>query len=359
MVERESVMAESLPEVVPVNIISGFLGAGKTTLINKLLDEGYGGQGCALIENEFGDVPIDDSLVQSDAMDVRTLAQGCICCTLKVDFVKCLRSLVQDFHPTRIIIEPTGIASASQIVDMCKLADTVPALQVESVSTIIDISEVEEMIDFEMPPYLRQLDEAKFILLSRSQLVDADALERGVAAIRRYCNRDVVIESRSWEETDAMEIMEEAAEAFAQGGFQLHHGGPYSLETESYQDGVGGPSEQGHFESAPDHDSHHDHECGHHHEVEGFASYAFHPQEPFDEKRLGQLRSLLANPASGMVLRAKGFLQSCEGNMLLYQMVHGSDSVEPASYHGEQKFVIIGRGVDCAEFESLLGHHRH
>lgn len=342
-------MAESLPEVVPVNIVSGFLGAGKTTLINKLLNEGYGGQGCALIENEFGDIPIDDNLVESDTMDVRTLAQGCICCTLKVDFVKCLRSLVQDFHPTRIIIEPTGIASASQIVDMCKLAKTEPPLQVESVVTIVDASEAEEMIDFEMPPYMRQLDEARFILLSRTQLMDAEALRTNTQAIEDYCNRDVVIESCDWNETDALEIMEKAAAAFSEGGFALNEGGEYASAPDPDLD----EEEHDHDDEAG-HEHHH-----HHHEVEGFTSYAFRPEEPFDDSRLQALSDKLANPASGIVLRAKGFLKTADGETKLYQMVRGAHSITPAAYDGDQKFVVIGREIDPHEFEEILGHHSH
>lgn len=347
-------MADALPQVVPVNIISGFLGAGKTTLINKLLDEGYGSTGCALIENEFGDIPIDDNLVESDTMDVRTLAQGCICCTLKVDFVKCLRSLVQDFHPTRIIIEPTGIASASQIVDMCKLAKTEPPLQVESVVTVVDATEAEEMIDFELPPYLRQLDEARFILLSRAQLMEPDALQASIDAVSRYCDRDVLVESCDWGETDALEIMEKAAEAFSEGGSSLNAGGEYAYVPEPEPEPDDDEAEAEAEGAEGGHEHHH-----HHHEVEGFTSYAFRPEEPFDVARLQALRDKLANPASGMVLRAKGFLKTADGETKLYQMVRGSDSLTPTTYSGGQKIVVIGRGIDAHEFEEILGHHSH
>ncbi len=342
-------MAELVQQFVPVNIVSGFLGAGKTTFINKLLNEGYGGEGCALIENEFGDIAIDDDLVETDTMDVRTLAQGCICCTLKVDFVLCLRSLVEDFHPTRIIIEPTGIASASQIVDMCKLANTEPPLQVESVVTIVDATEAEEMISFELPPYLRQLDEARFILLSRAQMLEKEELDKNIEAISNYCNRDVMILSCDWNESDALEIMETAAEALIQGGANLNEGGKYALVPEEDEDL---PEEDHH---------HHDHEHGHEHkhEVEGFVSYAFRPNEAFDESRLQTLRDKLANPDAGIVLRAKGFLKTADGETMLYQMVRGSDSLTPAVYNGDQKFVVIGREIDIHEFEQVLGHHSH
>lgn len=333
-------------DFIPVNIISGFLGAGKTTFINQMLKEGYGGPGSALIENEFGDIAIDSDLIETDSMDVRTLAQGCICCTLKIDFVQCLRSLVNDFNPNRIIIEPTGIAGASEVVSICALANTNPPLKVESVVTIVDATELEEMLEFEMPPFLKQLAEARFILLSRSQMLDEEPLSKVKTLLAGNCAPDVTVVDGDWREADVMELLGLAAEAFEQGGGLL--AGMEGAEPDVDFDVEGHRHDHGH--------EHHHH---HAHEVEGIISYAFKPEAVFDESRLDELRAVLERPASGIVLRAKGFLRDSNGQTILFEKVRGDDALSAVAYDGEPKFIVIGKGIKASDFEHLLGRHCH
>ncbi len=323
---------------VKIDIIGGFLGAGKTTFINKLIADGLGAQRVAIIENEFGKEAIDDTLVQSDSFDMRTLASGCICCTLKMDFITSISDIVNECQPDRIIIEPTGLAGPDELEATCKMKALQTRLstpvEVNSMTTIVDATDVAEMIDYEIPVYLQQLEQARFIVLSHTQEMDAAALAEAHEAIRPLAQRAQAVLDTPWSELDGLEILELSAQAYAD-----------SAAGEDSDPEHADDHENGHGDSHEhDHGGNHEHTHPHMHGHAGFSSVVLHPDDTFDPTALEQLRERLV---AQDILRAKGFLKATEGGMLHYEFVNGRASAEETSYSGDPKLVVIGRGFDA------------
>ena len=180
-----------------IDIVTGFLGAGKTTLINKLLGEGLGGEGTALIENEFGDVSVDDQVIEDQSIQMRTLATGCICCTLKGDFVKNLVEIVGDYHPERIIIEPTGLANLNDMLTVCAQASDLVPIDMGAVITVVNAEDLLPLLEVGGDFFTDQLAQAHFLLFSCTQLVDDETLRADIAVVRAQ-QPDARILAKDW-----------------------------------------------------------------------------------------------------------------------------------------------------------------
>ncbi|MBQ9068623.1 MAG: GTP-binding protein [Eggerthellaceae bacterium] len=323
---------------VKIDIIGGFLGAGKTTFINKLLADGLAAQRIALIENEFGKEAIDNDLIQTDNFEARTLASGCICCTLKSDFITSISDIVNTYRPDRIVIEPTGLAGPDELEATCTMSylqERVDApVQMSSITTIVDATDVAEMVDFEIPVYLQQLEQARFIVLSHTQEVSAEGLSRAHEAIARIAKRVVGVCDTPWDELDGLELLELSAQAYAESV-------DASNADSNAQDDAHGHN--GHEGGGHGHDEHggHDHSGhAHQHGHAGFSSTVLHPEEAFDEAALSKLTEKLSDQG---ILRAKGFLHNADCGMTHFEFVNGRSSATPSSYAGDTKLVVIGR----------------
>ena len=318
-------MARQSDVPVKIDIIGGFLGAGKTTFINKLIADGLGAERVAIIENEFGQEAIDDTLIATEGFEMRTLSSGCICCTLKVDFVRAIGDIVEQCEPDRIIIEPTGLAGPDELENTCNLAargKTGANVRVNSMITIVDGTDVAEMIGYEIPVYVKQIEQAHLIVISHAQELTPEQMQEAVEAIRGAAGRDVEIVTTPWDELDGLQLMALAEQA-------------YAAQTEDAH------------EEHPEHAHEHEHDHGHAHEHghAGFTSTLLFPTTSFDEAALDVLGKALQ---AGGALRAKGFLPGADGQTIHYEFVNGRAQTSETPYAGPCKLVAIGRNLDVS-----------
>jgi len=310
--------------IVKIDIIGGFLGAGKTTFLNKLLHDGLKSERVVIIENEFGDEPVDDAVLEGNGIEMRTLPSGCICCTLKADFITSIEDIVARCNPDRILIEPTGLASPAELRTTCELAAGIPNMSADvrlnSITAIVDATDAVEMIGYEMPVYLHQIDQAHVIVLSHTQELDDGALREAVEAIRAIAPTRAIVIDRSWDQFDALEILALSEQKFAEQ--DIAHSESARADNRDH-----------------DHRDHHDGH-GHHHSYEGFSARTRTLTEPFDDDSVERLTASLASQG---VMRAKGFLPSASGGLLHYEYVNGRASAIPTDYDGAAKLVTIGR----------------
>ncbi len=364
-------------ENVSVHIIAGFLGAGKTTFINKLFADGVDARSTVLIENELGETSIDDQLLQAGDLEVRTLTSGCVCCSLRGDLADTIELVVSKFAPKTIIIEPTGIACPNELIRICSNDLWHLPLTVESVVTIVNAQNADELIDLDIGVFSVQLEQARLVVLSRTQFLKPEEVEHARAIIWEQVGWHVPIIDAAWDDLDALEVLAVAQEAFANGdgagtGGTREHEGDCDGKDDS-DSGVAdehGSDHGGGVEHAHGTDSSSEHDCGHVHghepmhahghghdrdhvrHIGGMESAVVHPERSFGQADLQDLRELLESKRAGQVLRAKGFVASADGGMLHVEYVYGDMQSSPVDYDGKPKLVIIGRNL--ANIEALL-----
>lgn len=324
------------PSITPVIIVSGFLGAGKTTLINQLLKEALSPAETVLIENEFGEVPIDDQILSSSGIKMKTLASGCICCTLSGSFIAEIPEIVSTYHPKAIIIEPTGMASPSDLLDICNNASKAAPIKVASLISVINAQNIERVLKLDIPAFSRQFECVSFVVLTHAEDMPADELESVKKRICEKVGADVPILAVSLDEIDALELLAQAELAFEESG--------YSDMT---------------YAAAEHEEVHeHAHECDHDHDhgdFGGIETKTFYPARTFTDAELNELLSRIDKGEFGTIVRAKGFLESEEQGMQLVEQVLGSSSLIPTNYQGPQKLVIIGRNIAEPALSTALG----
>lgn len=335
---------------IGVHIVAGFLGAGKTTFINKLFEDGIDASSTVLIENELGDVAIDDELLQAGDLTVRTLTSGCVCCSLRGDLADTIEMVVEKLAPKTILIEPTGVASPNELIRICANDLWNLPLRVESVVTIVNAQSVEELLDLDIGVFDAQLDQARLVVLSRTQFMDPSQIASACDIIREQVGWQVPILDAPWSGLDALEVLGIAQEAFAAAASPAVRD-----DADARGGGCGCEHEHGHdhdHDCGRDHDHDHDHEhghdhdhAGHLHQAGGIESCVVHPEAVFDQAFLHKLADSLESDGFGQVLRAKGFVRGTDGGMLHIEYVYGSMSVAPIDYAGEPKLVVIGRNL--------------
>ena len=244
-----------------IDVFSGFLGAGKTTLIKKLLKEAYAGEKLVLIENEFGEIGIDGGFMKDAGIQVTEMNQGCICCSLVGDFGKALAQVLEQFHPDRILIEPSGVGKLS---DVLKAVMNVQSddLVLNTYTTVVDASKIKMYMKNFGEFYKNQVETAKTIILSRSQKLSEDKLAEALAMIRQL-NEHATIVTTPWDDINGKQILEamEIKNSFAE---EL-------LKDEGICPVCGHHHDDDDDECDHDHEHHHhhhdddDHECCHHH----------------------------------------------------------------------------------------------
>ena len=273
IVYRKNVMEDN--EMTKVDIISGFLGAGKTTLIAKLLKEAFPGEQVVLIENEFGEIGIDGGFLKESGVEIREMNSGCICCSLVGDFGTSLKEVVEKYHPDRIIIEPSGVGKLSDVIKAVKDLHIENEIRLNSASTVADASKVKVYMKNFGEFFNNQIEHAGTIILSRTQNVSEAKLKTDIELIRSL-NKDAHIITTPWDDIngkqilDAMEnvtnleleMLAEAAAKVAEEHEHEHHHHHHDHDEEC---GCGHDHDH-------EHEHHHDHDeecgCGHDHEHE-------------------------------------------------------------------------------------------
>ena len=376
-----------------VDIISGFLGAGKTTLIAKLLKEAFPGEQVVLIENEFGEIGIDGGFLKESGVEIREMNSGCICCSLVGDFGTSLKEVVEKYHPDRIIIEPSGVGKLSDVIKAVKDLHIENEIRLNSASTVADASKVKVYMKNFGEFFNNQIEHAGTIILSRTQNVSEAKLKTDIELIRSL-NKDAHIITTPWDDIngkqilDAMEnvtnleleMLAEAAAKVAEEHEHEHHhhhdhdeecgcGHDHEHEHEHHHDhdeecGCGHDHEHEHHhdhdeecgcghDHEHEHEHHHDHdgECGcghdhhhgHHHADEVFTSWGKETAHKYTEEELDYLlKALSETDAYGTVLRSKGIIQMADGSWKQFDMVPEEYEVREGQADYTGRVCVIG-----------------
>lgn len=360
-----------------IDIISGFLGAGKTTLIKKLLKDAYQKEQVVLIENEFGEIGIDGGFLKESGIEIREMDSGCICCSLVGDFYTSLKEVIEKYSPDRIIIEPSGVGKLSDVIAAVEKA-TDEQVVLNSYTTVIDVTKCKSYLKNFGEFYKNQLECAGAVILSRTDKVSAAKAEQTLELIRTV-NADAPVITTPIEQLSGAQILsvmeqsnavrksleEELLEEHHHHHDHEHHHHDYDEEC-----CCGHDHEHHHHdhdeESCCGHDHehhHHDHDgecsCGHHHHHhadEVFQSYGKETVRKFSEEDVREIVEALADSDKyGVVLRAKGILASKDGgDFIHFDMVPEELEIRrgPADYTG--RFCVIGAGLKEDEIEHLF-----
>ena len=372
-----------------IDIISGFLGAGKTTLIKKLLAEAYQGEKLVLIENEFGEISIDGGFLKDSGVQVSEMSSGCICCSLVGDFNKALKEVHEKFQPDRILIEPSGVGKLSDvIVAVENTVKDVPDMKLNSFVTVADASKVKVYMKNFGEFYNNQIESAGTVILSRTQKLSQEKLE-AAAALLREKNPTAAIITTPWDQIDGKTILA-AVEKVSLADEMLekmraeHEADEHEHEHHHHHD-HDDHDHDGHcchhhddHDDDDDHEEHHhhdhddhDHECchhehehdhccdhehhHHHHADEVFTSWGEETVKPFTEAQLHQILTALDNGDYGQIVRAKGIVPAADGKWLHFDYVPEEHEVRfgPADYTG--RLCVIGANLDEHKLHELFG----
>ena len=358
-------------EMTKVDIISGFLGAGKTTLIAKLLKEAFPGEQVVLIENEFGEIGIDGGFLKESGVEIREMNSGCICCSLVGDFGTSLKEVVEKYHPDRIIIEPSGVGKLSDVIKAVKDLHIENEIRLNSASTVADASKVKVYMKNFGEFFNNQIEHAGTIILSRTQNVSEAKLKTDIELIRSL-NKDAHIITTPWDDIngkqilDAMEnvtnlelemLAEAAAKAAEEHEHEHHHDGEcgcghdHDHEHEHHHDHDGecgcGHDHDHEHEHHHDHDGEcscgHDHHHGHHHADEVFTRWGVETPDKYDKETLSEiLRKLSETDDYGDILRAKGMLPTPEGKWMFFDLVPEEYEIRDGEPEITGRICVIG-----------------
>ena len=373
-----------------IDIISGFLGAGKTTLIKKLLAEAYQGEKLVLIENEFGEISIDGGFLKDSGVQVSEMSSGCICCSLVGDFNKALKEVHEKYQPDRILIEPSGVGKLSDvIVAVENTVKDVPDMKLNSFVTVADAGKVKVYMKNFGEFYNNQIESAGTVILSRTQKLSQEKLE-AAAALLRQKNPTAAIITTPWDQIDGKTILA-AVEKVSLADEMLekmraeHEADEHEHEHHHHHD----HDDHDHDHCCHHHDDHdddddhgehhhhdhhdHDHECchhdhdhehehccdhdhhHHHHADEVFTSWGEETVKPFTEPQLHQILTALDGGDYGQIVRAKGIVPAADGKWLHFDYVPEEHEVRfgPADYTG--RLCVIGAHLDEHKLHELFG----
>ena len=372
-----------------IDIVSGFLGAGKTTLIKKLLAGAFQGEKLVLIENEFGEISIDGGFLKDSGVQISEMSSGCICCSLVGDFDRALKDVHEQFHPDRILIEPSGVGKLSDVIVAVENAvKDVPDMQLNSFVTVADATKVKVYMKNFGEFYNNQIESAGTIILSRTQRLSQEKLEAAVALLREK-NPTAAILTTPWDALDGMTILSAiekvslADELLAkmraehEADEEEHHHHHHDDEDEHehcchHHDHDDDDDDHDHcchhHHDEDEHEHHHHHdgeecddpECGchhhHHHADEVFVSWGAETVKPFTEDELERILTALDGGEYGAILRAKGIVAAADGGQWLhYDFVPEEHQIRrgPADYTG--RLCVIGSGLKEDKLQELFG----
>ena len=347
-----------------VDIFSGFLGAGKTTLIKKLIDEAYKGEKLVLIENEFGEIGIDSGFLKDAGVTINELNSGCICCTLVGDFGKALVKVQNEFKPDRIIIEPSGVGKLSDVIRAVNDVSEEAGIVVNNFIAVVDVSKCKMYMKNFGEFFNDQIEHAATIILSRTGIVDEKKQQEAIALIREH-NKDAVLVTTPWDQIAGeaiLKAMEEKNDMMAQ---LLEEEGICPVCGHHHDDDDEHEHHHHHHNDDDDddeHEHHHhhhddddDHECchghhhhghHHHHADEIFASVGIETLHKFTKDEISEKLAALEDAEKyGVILRAKGIVPSVSGPFIHFDMVPGQTDVRDGSSDVIGRICVIGSDV--------------
>ena len=374
-----------------IDIISGFLGAGKTTLIQKLLKEALKGEKVVLIENEFGEIGIDGGFLKDAGIEVTEMNSGCICCSLVGDFGSALKEVVTQYNPDRIIIEPSGVGKLSDVIKAVQGVAEDVELDLNSFVTVADAKKCKMYMKNFGEFYNNQVEYAGSIILSRTGDVAEDKLNESVALLREH-NKKAAIITTPWDELSGeqiLKVMEDGNDMVKElleeeeicpvcGGHhdhEHHHDHDHDHDHEHHHHdhdeecscGCGHDHDHDH-DHDHEHHHHHDHDeecscgCGHdhdhhhhHHADEVFTSWGKETPKKYNKEELDTiLQKLSKDDSYGMILRSKGILQTEDGSWIQFDLVPGEYEIREGSADYTGRICVIGSKLKEDELEGLF-----
>ena len=375
-----------------VDVFSGFLGAGKTTLIKKLISDGYDKQKIVLIENEFGQIGIDGGFLKEAGIEITEMNSGCICCSLVGDFGTALKDVIDRFHPDRIVIEPSGVGKLSDVVAAVKKVDDT---EICGTVTVIDASKCKVYLKNFSEFYENQIKYAGTIILSRTSDIKQEKLDKAVELIKEINDHSQII-TTPWEQLSGAQILSaienpltaaDMAAALAEAEEHEHHHHHHDHDHDHDHDEHDHDHEHEHEHHHHDHDDddvcpvcgehhdhdhehehHHDHDhdhgdhccCGedhhHHHADEIFDSIGFETSRKFTQDGIkAALEALDENSKYGTILRAKGIVAGEDGQWIHFDYVPGESDIRTGAADVTGKLCVIGAEVNKEAVKELFG----
>ena len=336
-----------------IDIFSGFLGAGKTTLIKKLLQEAYAGEKLVLIENEFGEIGIDGGFMQDAGIEVAEMNSGCICCSLVGDFGKALRQVLEQYQPDRILIEPSGVGKLSDIIKAVQGIDADDVL-LNGFTTVADVKKCKMYMKNFGEFFNDQIENAGCIVLSHTQSASEEKIAETVALLREH-NATATIVTTPWEQLDGKQLLaamerrdtiEEELKRLAHEAEHHHH--------HHHDEECDDPDCCCHHHH--DHDHEHEHHHHHHHADEVFVSCGAETTKKFTAEELEKILTALDDQETyGFILRSKGIVECECGKWLHFDYVPGEPNVRVGSAGIIGRLCVIGSGIHKDALSKLFG----
>lgn len=374
-----------------IDVISGFLGAGKTTLIKKLLSEALKGQDTVLIENEFGEIGVDGGFLKEAGIEIKEMNSGCICCSLVGDFGTSLHEVIDKYHPGRIIIEPSGVGKLSDVMKAIADADLGDDVVLNSAVAVVDASKAKMYIKNFGEFFNNQIEHAGTIVLSRTQDISQEKLDKALELIREH-NEKATIITTPWDDLDGKTILDtfEGAKDLEKElmeqvehehhhhhddecGCGHHHDHDHEEHHHDHDDecGCGHHHDHDHEEHHHDHDHEehehhhehgegctcgcHDHDGHHHHADEVFTSWGKETAKKFTAQEIdAALDAIEDDKTYGMILRAKGMVPAADGTWIYFDYVPGEKNVREGKADVTGKLCVIGSNLNEENLEKLF-----
>ena len=329
--------------MIKTDIFSGFLGAGKTTLIKKLADEAYKGEKLVIVENEFGEIGIDKGFLEDSGIEITEMNSGCICCTLVGDFTQALKKVAQELKPDRIIIEPSGVGKLS---DVKEAAEQVEEIDVAAGVTVVDAKKCRMYMKNFGEFFNNQIENADIIVLSHTKGMAEDKLKEALHLIREHNDRAQII-TTDWDSISGKQILD------AMNDCSSHHHHDHDCECGCHDHEHEHHHHHDHEEHH--HEHHHHEECGcheHHHADEVFTSCGIETIHKFDEEEISDILDHIEE--TGTVLRAKGIVEAKDGSWLHFDYIPGEKDIRTGGAQLTGKACVIGTDLDEEKIRKMF-----
>ena len=353
-----------------VDIISGFLGAGKTTFMKKLVAEAYKDEKVVIVENEFGEIGIDSGFLKDTGIEVSEINGGCVCCTLVGDFTKNLHEVIRTYHPDRILVEPSGVAKLSDVmVSVMDVAKDEEGIEMGALVTVINALKASKQMKAFGEFFVDQIEHATTVVLSRTQKAKDEQVEYCTKEVQEH-NPKAVVVTTPWDEIsgetllkaiegrDSLEVQALAEMHHEQEEAEHHH-------DHDHEDHHDHDHEHHHDHDHEDHHDHgpgctcgcHDHEHHHHHHADDvFVTWGKETPHKFTRETIeGALKAFAETEDYGYVVRSKGIVPSEEGTWIYFDLVDGEYEIREGEPDVIGRLVVIGTDVKEEDIEKLFG----
>ena len=346
-----------------VDIFSGFLGAGKTTLIKKLIAEAYGDEQIVLIENEFGEIGVDSGFLKETGVQINEMNAGCICCTLVGDFGKALNEVIEKFDPDRILIEPSGVGKLSDVIIAVQDLHN-DKIQLNGFTTVVDAKKAKMYLKNFGEFYKNQVENASSIILSHTAGMSDEKIQE-VVDMMRTMNKNASIVTTDWGQISGAQILEtmekektlsaeldklreEAYREQAEHEAEHHHHHHDADDEDEH--------EHHHHHDDEDEHEHHHHHHHHHHADEVFDQFGIETAKRYTKEEMQSILEQLENEEEcGMVLRSKGIVEGEDGEWIHFDYVPGEPEVRTGTAETTGMICVIGTGLKEDHIKELFG----